>query len=114
MNNNALTRLSDICMELMDAAIENKESPNGLRMGYLAFTAHIAQGIRAIAEIKNEYANKKFQYELEKKDNEELRELMASVFGDESFDSIADDVKEDILEYSKKKIKEWEERLNKQ
>lgn len=109
MNQNPINRLIKINMDMMDIATEDGLNfDNRLGLGFLAFTSHIQSGIKAIVELKHNYASLKAQYEIEKEKNEELREMLDSVFGDRDIDTIRKDVLDDIMNYSKRKINELE------
>lgn len=109
MNQNPINRLIKINMDMMDIATEDGLNfDNRLGLGFLTFTSRIQSGIKAIVELKHNYASLKAQYEIEKERNEELREMLDSVFGDRDIDTIRKDVLDDIMNYSKRKINELE------
>lgn len=112
-NYDDLNDMVKILLDMMDIAAEdgiNFESRLG--SGCLAFTAHVQRGIAQIAELKHNYASYMRGYEDEKEDNKELRRILKEAFGDENFDCFPDEVKADILEYSRKRIKEWDDMAN--
>lgn len=108
-----LNEVINILLDMMDIAAEdgiNFEPRLGL--GCLAFTGTVQKGIAQIVELKHNYASCMRSYASEKEDNEALRKILREAFGDEEFDYYPDDVKKDILEYAKRRIKEWEDMVD--
>lgn len=112
MKYSSLNRVVSILMDMMDIAEEDgiNFEPR-LRLGSLAFSRYASDGISEIAELKCKFADRDYSYRIEKEHNQRLQKILQTAFGDEEFDNIPEDIRKDILEYSQKKIKEWEKTL---
>lgn len=79
-----------------------------LGYGHLAFSGILRAGAKAVIDLQNDLHNYKNKYQIQKQDNEQVRDFLEEVFGDREIDCINDKDKERILELCEQIRTEWE------
>ena len=108
-----LCKLSDICLRI--ANIVDRQGENGsfsladeLGFGYLALSGYLRSGVKAIADMQMDYSNAKSQKQLAEIGEQEMRDFLTDIFGDEEIESINEADKEKIRQFVQELEKEWE------
>ena len=108
-----LCKLSDICLRI--ANIVDRQGENGsfsladeLGFGYLALSGYLRSGVKAIADMQMDYSNAKSQKQLAEICEQEMRDFLTDIFGDEEIESINEADKEKIRQFVQELEKEWE------
>jgi len=111
-----LYRLISLCLQLADLADAQGETPfnnvlpNGLHMGYRAFSGFMRGGVKEIIDLQNDYYGMESDAEIAKKSEEDARDFLQECFGDREIDSINEEDRDRILFLCNKIRREWEEK----
>lgn len=70
-----------------------------MHLGYRALSQYLRQGVKAIIDMQDAYANAKKEMNLATSSEQEARNFLKDIFGDEDIDSISDENKAKIKEF---------------
>ena len=107
-------RFVSICLQLADLADAQGETPfnnvlpNGLHMGYRAFSGFMRGGVKEIIDLQNDFYGMKSNAEIAKKSEEEARDFLEKCFSDRYIDDINEEDRDRILFLCNKIRREWE------
>lgn len=99
-----LNKLADLSLRM--ANIIDRHGENGdfsfadeVGLGYLALSGYLRAGVKAIADIQMDYSNARSKQKLAKQSEENTREFLADIFGDEEPESLSDEHKQKIKDF---------------
>lgn len=99
-----LCKLAELSLKIANIVDRQGEKLNfsladEMNLGYRALSQYLRQGVKAIIDMQDAYANAKEKMNLAETSEQGARNFLKDIFGDEDIDSISDENKAKIKEF---------------
>lgn len=99
-----LSKLAELCLRMANVIDRHGENgdyefANEIGLGYLALSGYLRDGVKAIADMQMDYSDAVSMKNLAELSENEAREYLKDIFGEEDVDSLNETYKARIKEF---------------
>ena len=108
-----LSRLAELCLRIANVIDRHGEKndyefSDEVGLGYLALSGYLRDGVKAIADMQMDYSEAVSMKNLAELSENEAREYLKDIFGEEDVDSLNETYKARIKEFAQSLFAEME------